>query len=139
MSEDARYILIVDDDEDIREIVGLALEASGWAVRRAGDGIEALEQIRRHGAPALIYLDVMMPRLDGIAFARQVQRAEALAAVPIVLMSGDVGAQQVARELGTARCLLKPVELDALLEPAARFASSARAQAGAPSGAGMHP
>lgn len=59
------HVLIVDDDQGIRETVRLVLEDAGHRVAEAGDGLAALDALRASGAPAVVLLDLMMPRLDG--------------------------------------------------------------------------
>src|SRR5262249_19103493 len=79
-----RTVLFVDDDDDIRDAVSDLLELGGWTVARAGDGEEALDWLMRNELPALILLDLKMPRCDGYEFrARQLADAR-LAAIPTV-------------------------------------------------------
>lgn len=118
----ASWILVVDDDEDIRDIVQMVLEASGYNVRTAANGLEALEILQDVGLPSLVLLDLMMPQLSGGALARRLRSSPRSSGLPIVLMSGDVRAQEVAAQVDANACLLKPVELDALLEVVSRFA-----------------
>lgn len=114
-----RSLLVVDDDEAIREIVRAVLEVEGYAVSTAAEGAEAIEQLRAGLRPGLILLDLRMPGVDGRAF-RDLQAAEPdLAAIPVVILSGDGDAPRVAGSLGL-ECLLKPVDLDHLLAVVAR-------------------
>lgn len=116
-------ILVVEDDRDVRETVIEALEDQGWAACGVEDGAEALTWLSQNApAPALILLDLMMPRMNGAQF-RSAQLADAaLAVIPVVLLSADATIEQKARTLGTAGYLRKPVKLAALLEVAERFA-----------------
>ncbi|MBV8295975.1 MAG: response regulator, partial [Acidimicrobiia bacterium] len=68
-------ILVVDDDPDIRMLIRLTLESYGYAVREAGDGVQALEALSEH-VPYAIVLDVMMPRLDGYSVLRTMRQRE---------------------------------------------------------------
>ena len=82
-----KRLLIVDDDDEIREVIGDLLAHLGYDVELARDGGHALELLRRDPAPAAIVLDMMMPNVDGPAF-RQAQLADPrLAAIPIVAIS----------------------------------------------------
>lgn len=107
-------ILVVDDDEHIRELVCEALDLEGYEVRGARDGQAALD-ILASWSPSLILLDLNMPRMDGWTFcAVQRQRPE-LAGIPVALMSAAHNLH--ARELPCApvAILEKPFDLDDLL------------------------
>lgn len=87
-----RRILLVDDDEHIREVAQLGLELVGRCeVLAAGSGREALE-VARAEAPDAILLDVMMPELDGPATVELLRRDAATHAIPIVLLTAKVQA-----------------------------------------------
>src|SRR5262245_25799643 len=113
-------ILVIDDDADIREMMKIVLEADGYQVNVAADGVEALEQLQGGSRPSLIILDLMMPGLDGEQFVKQI-RSGIFADVPIVVLSGHCAAERKAEELN-AVCLMKPVEVDELLKTVERFA-----------------
>ena len=76
-------ILVVDDDESLREVVRYALDRAGFAVREAPDGVQALQSVRQN-PPDLIVLDVLMPEMDGLEVCRQIRRDSQ---VPIVFLS----------------------------------------------------
>lgn len=112
MAEDCDLVLIVDDDESIRETIELALQMEGVPTAVAGDGRAALAWLRAHRPPSLILLDLMMPVMDGWQFLAQVREDPALAQVPLVVISA------FGRDLGSAAhlpVLRKPIELDDLL------------------------
>jgi CheY-like chemotaxis protein len=113
-------ILIVDDDADIREVLKMVLEMDGFAVTDAANGSEALQLLLGGLKPAVILLDLMMPDMDGQQFTTRL-RAEGFARLPIVVMSGHNKAAKEAAHLEAAFCLLKPVEVDELLETMRRF------------------
>jgi CheY-like chemotaxis protein len=113
-------VLIVDDDADIREVMKIFLEANGYHVNVAADGLDALEQLRAGPRPELILLDLMMPRLDGEQFLKQF-RASRFADIPVVIISGYTLAEKKANELMAACCLMKPVEAEHLLTTVRRF------------------
>jgi CheY-like chemotaxis protein len=113
-------ILIVEDDADIRELMKIFLEADGYRVDLAADGLEALEELEAGPRPALILLDLMMPRMDGEQFMKQLQ-ASGFARIPVVIMSGHSAAKRKAEELKAASCLMKPFEADDLLKTVRRF------------------
>ena len=112
--------MVVDDDEDIREMAKLLLESEGHRVTTAADGLDAWRQLEAGESPSLILLDLMMPRMDGEQFLHTL-RASARASIPVVIMSGHSAASAVARELEANACLTKPIELEDLLEMVRRF------------------
>ena len=76
-------------------MIALVLERRGYRAVGAFDGQDALEQLReRDGAPALILLDLMMPRLDGVDFAKQLRSSAGVSQAPIVILSGDSRARE---------------------------------------------
>lgn len=121
MNELDDWILIVDDDEDIRDMLGMILDASDYRTRAASDGQEALDILSRGAAPGLILLDLMMPGIHGAALAEALKSMPALRDVPIVILSGDTAASETAPSLGAASCLVKPVDLEQLLDTVRRY------------------
>jgi CheY-like chemotaxis protein len=106
-------IPVVEDEPAIRHFVTTALSAAGHRVLTATNGAEGLRALER-AQPALILLDLRMPVLDGLSFARIFHRSHPHAS-PIVLMSSEAGAEDLAREIGADAYLSKPFELDELL------------------------
>ncbi len=80
-------ILIVDDETVTREMLRMLLELSGFIADEAVDGLEALEKVKEHRPDAMI-LDVMMPRLDGIATCEQLRANPDMADLFILMLSG---------------------------------------------------
>ena len=111
----ATCVMIVDDDEDIREIGTLVLESHGYRVAAAKDGLDALEMLESNGSPCVILLDLMMPRMDGEQFLKAL-RASDNAHIPVVLMSGHSEALHIASQLSADALLRKPVDMDILLK-----------------------
>jgi len=107
-------LLIVEDDADIRELMKIFLEAEGYQVSLAADGLDALEQLQAGARPSLILLDLMMPRMDGEQFLSEMQ-SRRFSQTPVVIMAGHCAVQQRADQLKAVCCLTKPVELDELL------------------------
>ena len=79
-------VLVIDDDAPTRSRTRVMLEQLGCAVSEAGNGIEALESMERE-RPTLIFLDLMMPEMDGFAFAAEVRRHPEWQSVPIVVLT----------------------------------------------------
>src|SRR5687767_7729455 len=109
-SMDARTILVVDDDDEIREIVGLALEVmGGWTVHSADRGAKGLQLAREH-QPDVVLLDVMMPEMDGPTMFGRMQADPVLCHIPVVLLTAkvQVGHVQVWDSLPVAGVIPKP-------------------------------
>jgi len=109
------YILVVEDDFDIREALTQILEEEGYAVRGAANGKEALEVTASGPTPSLILLDLMMPVMNGWQFRAEQMQNPRLASVPVLVISADPHVQPKAATLGVAGLLKKPVSLDDLL------------------------
>ena len=100
-------ILVVDDERYIVDLLADLLEDEGYQVDRAYDGVAALEQIGRH-QPHLVVADVMMPRLDGLSLADEIN-ARGLG-IPIILMSAAVTPRT-----DHVAFIPKPFDIDAML------------------------
>jgi CheY-like chemotaxis protein len=107
-----RRILIIDDEDDIREVAALSLESvAGWCVSTAcsgADGIRAAHAER----PDAILMDVMMPSMDGPTTFREMQRSPEIANIPVVLLTAKVQGVDQRRfaGLGVAGVLFKPFD-----------------------------
>lgn len=107
-------VLVVEDDLDIREVMRMVLEASGYQVSEAGDGAEALA-VARAQRPDIILLDLMMPGMDGFQFRELQLQDPAIAAIPVVIVSGGGAVPQKAAQLKAAGYLVKPTDVQRLL------------------------
>jgi DNA-binding response OmpR family regulator len=103
---DAREILVVDDDHKTAELVRLYLEREGYRVRLAGDGQAALDLARRH-PPALVVLDLMLPRVDGLDVCF---RLRAASGVPVIMLTARSAEEDrlLGLELGADDYVVKP-------------------------------
>jgi excisionase family DNA binding protein len=88
-AEGRRLILIVDDDERLREFVRVNLEMEGYAVREAANATEGLAALEDE-SPDLILLDVMMPQVDGWEMLRRVQEQHGVGTIPVIMFSGKI-------------------------------------------------
>jgi CheY-like chemotaxis protein len=106
-------VLIVEDDEDLREMMVEMLSIEGFHAVAAGNGREALDCLHHKPRPDVILLDLMMPVMDGWEFRRQQQADPALAKVPVVVLSALDDAR--ARALGGTAFFKKPPDFDSLV------------------------
>jgi excisionase family DNA binding protein len=110
-------VLVVDDDDQVREVVRINLEMEGYTVREAANAEEGLAQLEED-APDLILLDVMMPQVDGWEMLRRVQERHGIGSIPVVMFSGklDDAARTEAAERGAQGFIGKPFDLRSLIE-----------------------
>lgn len=116
MSEQEEFILIIDDDPDLLDLMSLAFEDEGYRVLANRNGREALESIATT-MPDLILLDMRMPVMNGWEFANEF-RARHGRAAPIVIISAGENVGQQAEQVGADGYVSKPFEVDALLRTA---------------------
>jgi DNA-binding NtrC family response regulator len=106
-------VLLVDDDPTLVRIYLRALEAAGFSVETATDGLEGLNRLLV-GSYDVVVSDVCMPRMNGLRLLDSVRRMRP--DVPVVLMTAELDplAYEKAKELGSVRYLIKPFSLDQL-------------------------
>jgi CheY-like chemotaxis protein len=117
-------VLVVDDDPDLTEVVRMMLEASGYKVRCAGNGREALGAVAQK-MPAVILLDMRMPVMDGWDCAMEL-RARYGRSVPIIIVTAAEHAQARADQVGINVVLGKPFDFSDLLSVVARYVPKKR-------------
>jgi len=108
-----RRILVVDDEQTIRELLTIILEGEGYEVACAAEGAEAL-RLTRTTAHDVILLDLKMPDMDGPEFARRYRAAGGRA--PILVITAMRAAETEAASIERSIYLAKPFELQALLD-----------------------
>jgi CheY-like chemotaxis protein len=108
-----KRVLVVDDDETIRDLLVMTLSEEGYEVVAAPNGEAALELLRR-ARPDVIVLDMKMPVLDGWQFARAYREAPGPHA-PVVVLTAAENAAQRAAEINADGWVAKPFDLDELL------------------------
>ena len=105
-------ILIIDDEDDIREVAALSLETvAGWEVVMASSGAQGLARAIEH-QPDAILLDVMMPGMDGPTTFRELRKNPATAHIPVLLLTAKVQSSDQRRfaDLGVEAVLFKPFD-----------------------------
>ena len=106
-------VLIVEDDDDVREFMQLLVSTAGYETMTARDGQDALVKMHQR-RPCLVLLDLQMPRMDGWEFrARQMQDLT-LCDVPVVCVTAFFDPAQVTRQLGL-RCISKPADFPTII------------------------
>ncbi len=110
-------ILVVDDDPVNLQVVGHHLQAKSIPFDLAADGVEALEKVQAGHIPAVILLDIMMPKLDGYAVCRQLREKYSAAELPIILLTARSGLDNLVRgfKAGANDYITKPFARDELL------------------------
>ncbi len=133
---DQRTILVVDDDNGLRELIRINLEHEGYSVIHATNGVQCVAIVREQ-RPDMVILDVMMPEMDGLEACRQVRE---FSQIPILMLTAKVQSDDVITGLdqGADDYLIKPFNLDELaarirsllrrLPPAARPLSAGASQ-----------
>jgi CheY-like chemotaxis protein len=114
------FILVVDDDPDLRESLVELLDVEGYKAEVAANGAEALDFLHAKGKPCIILLDLMMPVMSGVEFRRKQLEDPALKGIPVVLLTAAHDGQEKAMELGAISYIPKPLELDPLFEAVGR-------------------
>ncbi|TVM16941.1 histidine kinase [Oceanidesulfovibrio indonesiensis] len=113
--EDGNAVLVVDDEEHIREILKESLEAAGYAVHTAANGREGLKKLRKRRY-RLLLLDIRMPEKSGLSLLSEI--GDELGDTPVIMLTGLAGPEEVreAKALGASRCIQKPFQIDSLLQ-----------------------
>lgn len=124
-------ILVVDDEEKIRETLRGVLSDEGYEVSDAADGRSALESLQAE-RPGLVILDVWLPEIDGITLLEEVKRIHADLPVIIICGHANIEAAVRATRLGAADFIEKPFSLDALLASIGRALGKAEGEGGDP-------
>jgi DNA-binding response OmpR family regulator len=110
-------ILIVEDDEDLVRLATLWLERAGYSVQHAPDGPAALQRLAADPLPALVLLDVMLPKVDGFEILRRIRAEARTRTLPVAMVTSFTRDKDVARgrELGANDYIVKPLmEIDFL-------------------------
>ena len=112
----APIVLLVEDHESSAEGYAQLLAGAGYRVARAKNGYEALAEVSRE-APALVLLDLKLPKLDGWELLQRLKADEAMTPVPVIVITGDSlpTHHELARSRGAAAVLSKPIDPEAML------------------------
>jgi CheY-like chemotaxis protein len=119
-------ILVVEDNDDVREMMAVTLELEGHEVATAVNGRDALNKLHKGEKPCLILLDLMMPVMNGWEFQYELEHDPdpALREVPVVVVSAATA--DMMRKTEAAAYLPKPIDLDRLLDVVVDFCDHRR-------------
>jgi DNA-binding response OmpR family regulator len=111
-----RRILLVDDEEDLVKTVTFRLEANGYEVASAYNGMDAVEMVRKN-KPDLVILDLMLPKMDGYKVCGLLKKDSRYADIPVIMFSARAQEADIkmGEELGADAYITKPFEPQALL------------------------
>jgi two-component system chemotaxis response regulator CheY len=112
------YILSVDDSRLIRKIMTGPIQALGYDILEASDGLECLEQLRAHSEEVeLVLLDCNMPNLDGMETLKAIKADPALSSIPVMIVTTEGEREKMIRAIkaGASQYLTKPFTEDDLL------------------------
>ena len=111
---EGKRVLIIEDDQELRELLRTTLEAEGFTAEIATDGAEGLSRLRR-GIPDLVLLDLVLPGVNGLEVLMALRSDPAARRVPVIVMTGTQTQASELRGLGVVALLHKPFATDALL------------------------
>jgi len=125
----AATILVIDDDESMRDLLRLHLSAAGYEVQVAEDAITAGYMVLKH-PPDLIISDVHMPHMDGFEFIAALKSDKSLPEIPVIFLTSHEEGDHRGKGLGAVGYITKPVMADQLLRLVARHVSGGRTPIG---------
>jgi len=125
----AATILVVDDDQSMRDLLRLHLTAAGYEVQVAEDAIVAGYMVLR-GPPDLIISDVNMPHLDGFEFIAALKADKSVPNIPVIFLTSVEEGDQRGKALGAVGYVTKPVRADKLLSLVAQHVAGGRTPIG---------
>ena len=109
-------VLLIEDNDETREVVSALLELEGYRVVAARDGDEGMDHLRHGLDPCVILLDLMMPgRKNGLEFRQEQLKDPNLAAIPVIVCSGYEDVRRKAAGMGVTAFCQKPLEIEELL------------------------
>ena len=116
MSSEAKTILLIEDEKNVRQMVQRMLKKSGYEVREGVDGLDGL-RILEGLTPDIIIVDVMMPNLDGLTFTKALKNRPETRSIPVLFLTarGDPKSMIEGINVGAKSYVTKPFQMDDLL------------------------
>lgn len=120
----SKKVLVVDDSETIRQQVASALEAAGFGVVEAQDGLDGLECLERSEL-CMVILDINMPRMSGMELLERMHQNPKYAKLPVLMLTTEAQQSMIdrAKKAGARGWMIKPVKLPQLVNAVTRLAS----------------
>lgn len=115
------YILLVEDEAELREVLVELLQEEGHRVVQAENGKVALEYLRSHPAPDLVLLDFMMPIMDGKKFCEERLKDAELKKIPVALLTAATISAETIDEMQVLTVLAKPIDMDVFFKTIKEF------------------
>jgi CheY-like chemotaxis protein len=128
MSKNSGYLLIVEDDPDIRKLLDTTLTFKGYRVVTAPNGKDALDVVEKE-LPAIVVADIMMPHLDGFGLIHRLRINPDTRNIPVVFITATYVApedKEFALNIGATRFIQKPVDLEMFLKTVADVLESSK-------------
>jgi DNA-binding response OmpR family regulator len=119
VQEQSKVVLVVDDDPSLRSLLANTLQAKGYDVQQAGDGLAAAELLGcAKRLPDLLVCDIMMPKIDGFSLVRLIKSRTELRGIPVIFLTARTTVGDVARgiSLGARHYVQKPFNLVKLID-----------------------
>jgi len=110
----SKTILLVDDDIDLQQLTKITLKTRGYIVETANNGLEALSQLETI-KPALIILDMNMPKLGGLGFYQKICNSEGRPLYPVLVLTARANLEQLLVQMNIDGFMSKPFEIDELI------------------------
>ena len=118
----AKVILIVEDEPKSLVLIRDLLKVSGYSTIEATNGEQGVELAKKH-RPALILMDIMMPKMDGYTACREIKLDKVTKAIPVVMLTSldyELN-KEIGKDVGAAEYITKPVDRQELLDVISRF------------------
>lgn len=117
-----KFILVVDDSVDNQNLLKLLLQSTGFQVKCASNGMEALDLLRELNTfPDLILLDLQMPLMDGYEFRKEQKMNLKIKNIPVIIMSGSEDTANFENLLAPAGILAKPLNIATILDTISKY------------------
>jgi two-component system chemotaxis response regulator CheY len=113
----SKRVLVVDDSETVRQLVGVALQQGGYEIVEAVDGVDGLNKLSTERDISMVICDINMPRMNGLEMIEQIAQSKTIKKLPVVMLTteGQPALIQRARQAGAKGWIVKPFKPDLLL------------------------
>lgn len=113
----SKRVLVVDDSETVRQLVGFALKQGGYEIVEAVDGADGLSKLASDSSISMVICDINMPRMNGLEMVEQLAQNKTIKKVPVVMLTteGQPALIQRAKQAGVKGWIVKPFKPDLLL------------------------